>query len=119
MKEFEDNGNTENTEKKTEGQLLLEKLSYKARYTWEKAPDEEIKKAFDFCEEYKKFIDSAKTEREFTREAEKAAVSNGFVPIEKVVEEGIKLIPGMKVYKNIHKKAFAGFNRRRRHRKRG
>ena len=50
---------------KTEGQKLEERLSYKRKNVWEKVDEEYIRKAFDFCEEYKKFLDASKTEREF------------------------------------------------------
>ena len=67
-------------DKKTEGQKLQEKLTFKAANVWEKSSDDEKKKAFDFCEGYKKFLDSAKTEREFAYEAGKLARQHGFIP---------------------------------------
>ncbi len=97
---------TKSEETKTEGQKLQEKLFYKAKNIWEKASDEDIKTAFGFCEEYKKFIDTGKTEREFTTESEKLATANGYISLDKAISDGIKLTPGMKVYRNVHKKAF-------------
>ncbi|NTV91640.1 MAG: aminopeptidase, partial [Clostridiales bacterium] len=93
-------------EKKTEGQKLQDKLFFKTKYIWEKASEEEVKSAFDFCEDYKKFIDSAKTEREFTIESEKLAEANGYISLDKAIADGIKLTPGIKVYRNVHQKAF-------------
>ena len=43
------------TDTKTEGQKLEERLSYKRKNVWEKVDEDYIKKAFDFCEEYKVF----------------------------------------------------------------
>ena len=40
------------------------KYAYKKKTAWEIFSKTQIKKAFDFCEDYKKFLDSAKTERE-------------------------------------------------------
>ena len=40
------------------------KFAYKKKTAWEIFTNEQIKKSFDFCIDYKKFLDSAKTERE-------------------------------------------------------
>lgn len=56
--------------------------------------DDELKKADDFCEGYKRFLDSAKTEREAVSEAVKLAKENGFVEFDFSKE----LKPGDKVY---------------------
>jgi aspartyl aminopeptidase len=40
------------------------KYAYKKKTAWEIFSKTKIKNAFDFCEDYKKFLDSAKTERE-------------------------------------------------------
>ena len=40
------------------------KHAYKKKTAWEKLSKVQIKKAFDFCEDYKKFLNDAKTERE-------------------------------------------------------
>lgn len=85
-------------EEKTEGQKLQEKLSFKQQTIWDKASDEEIKKSFDFSEEYKHFLDISKTEREFTVNAEKLAVSEGFVSLEELIKSNTKAKPGTKVY---------------------
>ena len=44
--------------------------------------DEKIEKADKFCEGYKAFLDSAKTERESVEYAVKAAEKHGFVPFD-------------------------------------
>ncbi len=95
-------------EVKTEGQKLQELLSFKQETVWDKFTDEDVKKAFDFSEEYKAFLDASKTEREFTANAEKAALDAGFISLEKLLKEDKKLAPGTKVY-FINKKKSAVF----------
>ena len=41
-----------------------ESLEYKRKNSWQYMTDETKKDVFDFCEDYKKFLDSSKTERE-------------------------------------------------------
>jgi len=83
---------------KTEGQKLQENLTFKQKNVWEKATDEDIKAGFDFCEEYKYFLNSSKTEREFVENAEKLASAAGFKPMSDFVGKNKKLTPGSKVY---------------------
>lgn len=83
---------------KTEGQKLQENLTFKQKNVWEKATDEDIKAGFDFCEEYKYFLNSSKTEREFVENAEKLASAAGFKPMSDFVVKNKKLTPGSKVY---------------------
>lgn len=85
-------------ETKTEGQKLLELLSFKQQNVWEKATDEDIKKGFDFSEEYKNFLNSSKTEREFAANAEKLAAASGFTAIDSLIGKNKKLSPGSKVF---------------------
>ena len=40
------------------------KYAYKKKTAWEILTKDQIKKAFDLAEEYKRFLDAAKTERE-------------------------------------------------------
>lgn len=91
-------------EEKSKGQQLQDKLFYKRNNIWEKVEGEEIKKAFEFCEAYKRFIDIGKTEREFARETEETAKKHGFVNLDRIIREGRKLNPGDKVYRVVHKK---------------
>jgi aspartyl aminopeptidase len=49
------------------------KYAYKKKAAWEILTKDQIKKAFDFSEEYKKFLNSAKTEREAIQEIKKIA----------------------------------------------
>jgi len=96
------------SEEKTEGQKLKEKLFYEKKSFWDRASEDEIAKSFDFCEDYKKFLNISKTEREFTANAEKAAIAAGFVPIEKLLSSKVKAKPGTKVY-HINRKKSAVF----------
>ena len=54
-------------ENKTKGELLQEELLLKAENATNRLSDEEIQKVYDFCEPYKKFMDSAKIENEAVR----------------------------------------------------
>jgi len=63
--------------------------------------DEEIKKCDDFCEDYKKFLDKAKTEREAVQYAISTAEDFGYVPFKR----GMSLKAGDKVYYNNRGKA--------------
>ena len=45
---------------------------------WEKYTDEQLKETNVFAEEYRKFLSAAKTEREYVREAVRAAEAEGF-----------------------------------------
>lgn len=93
---------------KTEGQKLEEQLSYKQKNIWEKVSDDFVAKSFEFCEDYKRFLDAAKTEREFTAQAEKAAAAAGFKSLESLLASNSRLKPGDKVY-HINRKKSAVF----------
>ncbi len=73
---------------------LKEELFTKKKNACLMLSDDELKKADDFCEGYKRFLDSAKTEREAVCEAVKLAMENGFVEF----DFSKKLKPGDKVY---------------------
>lgn len=85
-------------ETKTEGQKLQELLSFKHKNVWEKATEKDIKKGFAFSEEYKRFLNSSKTEREFAANAEKLAAASGFIALEDLFKKNKKIEPGSKVY---------------------
>ncbi len=92
-------------ETKTEGQILQDKITYEVKCGWEKLSETDKNEAFKFCEGYKKFLDIAKTEREFTSEVEKVALSKGFVPIEDLIRSKTQLKPGMKIYQTNRNKS--------------
>lgn len=74
--------------KKEENLLFEKKFAFDV---WNKAI---IKKAFDFCESYKEFLSSAKTERLAVRFAEAAAIKNGFKRLEHIDESKQKGFTG-------------------------
>jgi hypothetical protein len=80
-----------------------ERLTYKPKNAWE---IESFKKTQiqSFCEGYKQFINKAKTEREFIREAEILARAKGFKNIDDIVSENSALKQGDKVYRIIKNK---------------
>ncbi len=73
---------------------LFEKLSYKPKNVYENLSDTEIKKMLDLGEEYRKYLDEGKTERECVKISEKMAKENGF----KNISECDSLKAGDKVY---------------------
>ena len=73
---------------------LKEKLLDKKEFGWKSANEEEKNKIFDFAEGYLDFLNKAKIEREFVREAKRVAESNGFKDINSLSE----LKSGDKIY---------------------
>ena len=80
---------------------LKEKLFLDTRSGLKKATDDQIKEAYAFCEDYKKFLDAAKTEREAVIESIKIAEKYGF----KEYEKGKKYVAGDRYYINNRKKS--------------
>ena len=81
------------------------KYAYKKKSAWEIFSKAQIKKAFDFCNDYKKFLDSAKTEREaihkvndIAKAAKKKIIINRekeaaiVVPGKKPISSGIRIV---------------------------
>ena len=73
---------------------LFEKLSYKQKNVYENLDDKQAKEMLDLAEEYKKYLDEGKTERECVKISEKMAIDNGFKPL----SEFDSLKAGDKVY---------------------
>ncbi len=82
-------------EKKTEANDLKEKLFMKRVNTGFEMSESETAKADKFCEGYKAFLDTGKTEREACAEAVRLAEAAGFVPFDKTA----KYKPGDRVYR--------------------
>ena len=76
--------------------MSTNKLAYEKKTVYKRVSAEAVAKAFDYAEEYKKFIDAAKTERESVDEAIKLAVARGF----KEYRLGDKISVGDKLYYN-------------------
>lgn len=81
-------------EKKTKGELLSKKLLSDRKNGGLVLDDEQIKAADDFCEGYKKFLDTAKIEREAVIESVRLAKKAGF----KEYVRGKKYKAGEKFY---------------------
>ena len=82
---------------------LKEKLFFKRKNTYERASEEFVKQAYDFCEDYKNFLNVAKTEREATKEAIRLAENAGF----KEYDKNKKYVAGDRYYINNHGKSAA------------
>lgn len=80
---------------------LKEKLFYAPENGISRVSDEELKKADQFCEDYKKFLDEAKTEREAVDASIAIAEKAGF----EAYEKGKKYVAGDRYYVNNHKKS--------------
>ncbi len=68
---------------KSQAELLSEKLLSSKKNAVLRMTDEQIAEADAFCEGYKEFLNTAKTEREAVIEAVKQAEAKGFEPFEK------------------------------------
>lgn len=95
------NSNESIIEKKTtpkaEAKELKKKLFAEYKNIWETATSEDFEYASAFAEEYKRFLDIGKTERECVITVIEACEELGFVDL----EEADALKPGMKVYQSI------------------
>lgn len=70
----------------------------KRKNAWEKYDDKGKADVFEFCEGYRKFISSCKTERECIEEFSAKAENHGYRRLDEVISEDKKLKPGDKVY---------------------
>ena len=86
---------------KTQGELLREQLCYKTQNGYTTLKDDEVKAVYAYAEEYKQFLNAAKTEREAVVEAIRLAEEKGFVPFDRSAE----LKAGDRVYYNNRGKA--------------
>ena len=64
---------------------------------WKKYKEEDLKKLNDLCDDYKRFLTVAKTERESANEIIKRAEEKGYQDLEKYISEGRRILPGDKV----------------------
>ncbi len=86
---------------KTAAQLLKEKLCVSKKHSGLKLSADEIKTCFDFCEDYKVFLNEAKTEREAVIKAITLAEKCGFTEF----RDGMSLKEGDRIYYNNRGKA--------------
>ena len=76
------------------GEELKQKLFNKKEDGWEKIDDKQKEEIFDVSQKYMNFLNVAKTEREFVKQAKKLADENGY----KDIMEYETLKPGDKIY---------------------
>lgn len=67
---------------------------------WETYTAEQKEAMTAFCEDYKEFMSTCKTERECVTSIITEAESLGYVDLNSVIANGTKLVPGSKVYAN-------------------
>ncbi len=91
------------SESKSQYELLKEQLLNNRKNGRLIASDEILAQADSYCENYKAFLDSSKTEREAVNTAINLAEQKGFVPF----EYGVQYKAGDKVYINNRGKAIA------------
>jgi len=81
------------------------KFAYKKKSAWEIFSNEQIKKSYEFCNDYKKFLDAAKTEREAVDYINQKAKNAGkkiiinkdksaaiIVPGKKNISQGVRIV---------------------------
>jgi aspartyl aminopeptidase len=88
----------EDQEKKSEGQLLSEKLFSNKKNSWDNFTAEDEEGLERFAGDYKQFLDRGKTEREFTAASLELLQKAGFVDIETRLDGGGNLGPGDRLY---------------------
>lgn len=88
-------------EEKNIAKELKEKLFLQRKNGYNRIESDEEKKIFSFADEYKSFLNAAKTEREAVVYAVKELEKNGFVEYRK----GMELKAGDKIYRNNRGKA--------------
>ncbi len=79
----------------TQGELLRRDLLYKRVNGYDRLQPEEPDAMDTYCDGYKSFLDSSKTERECVARTVRLAEAAGFVPFER----GMNLEPGSRVYR--------------------
>ena len=89
------------SEEKTASQLRREALTYEQKNGWDMLAEGEKAALEAYCEDYKKFLDAGKTERECVDYTVRLAQANGF----RAFERGMELKPGDKVYRVNRDKA--------------
>ncbi len=76
---------------------------------WEQYTAEERAKLNAFADDYRAFLDCAKTEREATAEAERICRAAGFRNLDALIKSGEPLGPGDRVYRKWMNKSFMAF----------
>lgn len=81
----------------------------KKESAWKKYTEEDLNKLNKLCEDYKNFLNTAKTEREATKEIIKKAEEKGYKNLDNYIKNNIKIQHGDKIYVNNKGKAVALF----------
>ena len=71
---------------KTEGELISEKLTHTLKSCWETISPEEKIQVIEFSEEYKRFLDKARTSELFTSCCVSELMKHGFTNIEELIK---------------------------------
>ena len=80
---------------KTAGELRREALLYQPKNGYDRLSAQDEADMKSYCEDYKKFLDAGKTERECVTEAVRLAEAKGFKPFTR----GMAVNPGDKLYR--------------------
>lgn len=81
----------------------------KRENAWTAYNQEELAKLEALCQDYKKYLDQGKTERECVDETVRLAREKGYVSLQEIQASGKKLMPGDKVYNICMNKMIALF----------
>lgn len=76
---------------------------------WKSYNDKDLNELDYLCEDYKKFISKSKTEREFVTNTIELIEAKGFINLEEIIKNKVKLKTGDKIYVNNMNKALALF----------
>ena len=90
---------------KSQAQLLKEQLFYKVKNTYNELSAEDVDAAYAYAENYKKYLDAGKIERECVKESIKMLEAEGFVPY----TFGMPVTAGGKYYYNNRGKGLSAF----------
>ena len=80
-----------------------------AKNAWQQYSPEDMKALEAFAQDYRKFLDGGKTERECVKEAVAEAEAKGFRSLDDVIRSGETVKPGDRIYCAWMKKSFMAF----------
>jgi len=86
---------------KTAAELLKEELYMTKKNAYETMSKEEIEECYSYCEDYKKFLDECKTERESVEYAVKFLEERGFKPFEYGKTELARIAAGEEIFPHV------------------
>ena len=80
-----------------------------AKNAWQQYSPEDMKALEAFAQDYRKFLDGGKTERECVKEAVAEAEAHGFKSLDDVIRSGETVKPGDRIYCAWMRKSFMAF----------